>query len=180
MEIRRVVTGHDEQGRAVVASDGVVSPVTVQLTPGWAHHRVWGSDETASFPDDGGPPGASLYFPPVAGYRFLFFTVPPDAETTLPEDIDVAAAIEEFQSTLPGLAEYLEPEHPGFHTTATVDVGVVVSGTATLELDDGAKVTLGAGDTYIQNGTRHRWSNQGSVPAVVAVVLIGAHHERVT
>ena len=65
------------------------------------------------------------------------------------------------------------------HTTATIDFGVVVAGTATLELDDGVKVTLRTGDTYVQNGTRHRWSNQGDVPAVVAVVLIGAHHEGV-
>ncbi len=106
--------------------------------------------------------------------------MPPDAETTLPEDIDFAAAVEEFQLKLPGLAEHLEPEVPGMHTTATVDVGVVISGTATLELDDGLKVRLDAGDTYVQNGTRHRWSNQGDVPAVVAVVLIGARNERVS
>jgi hypothetical protein len=37
-------------------------------------------------------------------------------------------------------------------------------------------LTLGPGDVYVQNGTRHRWSNKGDVPAVVAVVLIGAHH----
>ena len=50
----------------------------------------------------------------------------------------------------------------------------------TLELDDGATVTLHPGDTYVQNGTRHRWSNEGDVPAVIAVVLIGAHHDTVT
>jgi mannose-6-phosphate isomerase-like protein (cupin superfamily) len=65
------------------------------------------------------------------------------------------------------------------HTTATVDYGIVLSGVATLELDDGAKVHLNPGDTYIQNGTRHRWSNTGAVPAVLAVTLIGAHHRDV-
>ena len=65
------------------------------------------------------------------------------------------------------------------HTTATIDYGVVISGQATLELDDGAKVALDAGDTYIQNGTRHRWSNPGDVPAVLAVALIGANHPNV-
>ncbi len=179
MDIRRVVTGHDEQGRAVVASDEVASPVSVELSPGWAFHRVWGVDTTASFPDDGSRPEAPLYFPPLEGCRFAFFTVPPDAEAVLPEDIDFDAALLEFQAKLPGLGEHLEPEHPGMHTTATIDFGVVVAGTATLELDDGVKVTLRTGDTYVQNGTRHRWSNQGDVPAVVAVVLIGAHHEGV-
>jgi mannose-6-phosphate isomerase-like protein (cupin superfamily) len=56
---------------------------------------------------------------------------------------------------------------------------VVVSGQAILELDDGAKVALDVGDAYIQNGTRHRWSNTGDVPAVLAITLIGAHHEKV-
>jgi mannose-6-phosphate isomerase-like protein (cupin superfamily) len=65
------------------------------------------------------------------------------------------------------------------HTTATIDFGVVLSGTVTLELDDGAKVTLAPGDTYVQNGTRHRWSNTGTVPAVLAVAIAGAHHRKV-
>jgi len=74
----------------------------------------------------------------------------------------------------------MEPGAPGMHTTATVDFEVVLSGQVTLELDDGASVTLGPGDTVVQNGTRHRWSNPGSVPVVIAVFLIGAHHDRVT
>ena len=77
------------------------------------------------------------------------------------------------------MARHFEPDDPGMHTTASVDYGVVLSGEATLELDDGATVTLGPGDTYIQNGTRHRWSNSGSVPAVLAVTLLGAEHQNV-
>jgi len=56
---------------------------------------------------------------------------------------------------------------------------VVLSGQAVLELDDGVAVTLDAGDTYILNGTRHRWSNPGHVPAVIAVTFVGANHEQV-
>ena len=44
----------------------------------------------------------------------------------------------------------------------------------------GATVHLHPGDTVVQNGTRHRWSNPGEVPVVIAVFLIGAHHDRVT
>ncbi len=77
------------------------------------------------------------------------------------------------------MGEYLELDNPGMHTTATVDCGVVLAGEATLELDDGAKVVLRVGDTYVQNGTRHRWSNAGAVPAVLAVTLVGAHHGNV-
>jgi quercetin dioxygenase-like cupin family protein len=89
------------------------------------------------------------------------------------------AALAEFARKLPGLAEHLEPAEPGMHTSATVDYGVVVSGQATLELDDGEKVVLNPGDAYVQNGTRHRWSNSGDVPAVIAVSLIAANHAKV-
>jgi quercetin dioxygenase-like cupin family protein len=34
---------------------------------------------------------------------------------------------------------------------------------------------LHPGDTVVQNGTRHRWGNRGTEPAVLAVFLIGAH-----
>ena len=120
------------------------------------------------------------YFPPVGGFRFAFFTIPPDGGAGAPPDLDLGAAMAEFDEKLPGMVEYLELEDPGMHTTATLDSGVVLSGQATLELDDGAKVVLDVGDTYIQNGTRHRWSNTGDVPAVLAVALVGANHHNVS
>jgi len=179
MDVRRVVTGHDDSGRAVVVSDELVAPVTLGLLPGSEFHQLWGSDEAPSFPGDGSRPVAPAYFPPLGGTRFGFFTIPPDGGAGAPADLDVEAALAEFAEKLPGMAEHLETDDPGMHTTATVDYGVVLSGEVTLELDDGATVTLRPGDTYIQNGTRHRWSNAGQVPAVLAVTLVGAHHRQV-
>jgi len=49
----------------------------------------------------------------------------------------------------------------------------------TPELDRGATQVLNPGDTYIQNGTRHRWSNTGDVPAVLAIAIVGAGHTEV-
>lgn len=178
MDVRRVVTGHRD-GKAVFVSDEIVAPVTLALMPGSEFHRIWGSDVRASFPDDGSQPDAPRYFPPGDGFRFGFFTIGPDGGAGIPADLDVGAALAEFETKLPGLAEYAEPAEPGMHTTATIDYGVVLSGEATLELDDGATTVLRPGDTYIQNGTRHRWSNAGSVPAVLAVALIGAEHQHV-
>jgi quercetin dioxygenase-like cupin family protein len=76
------------------------------------------------------------------------------------------------------MSGYMEPDDPGMHTTDTVDFEVVLEGEVTLELDDGATVTLRAGDTVVQNGTRHRWSNRGDAPARLAVFIVGAHHDR--
>ncbi len=179
MNVRRVVTGHDGEGKAVFVTDEEVAPITLSLLPGSEFHRLWGSDSVPTFPDDGSKPDGVKYFPPVGGFRFGFFTIPPDGGTGAPEDIDIVGALAEFRQKLPGMAEYLEPDEPGMHTTATVDYGIVLSGRPILELDDGAKLALDPGDTYIQNGTRHRWSNAGDVPAVIAVTLIGAHHSEV-
>jgi mannose-6-phosphate isomerase-like protein (cupin superfamily) len=174
-----VATGHDAQGKAVFVGDEYVAPVTLALLPGSEFHRLWGADTAMTFPDDGSKPEALRYFPPVGGFRFGFFTIPPDEGAGAPPDLDMSAALAEFEQKLPGMAEHLELTEPGMHTTATIDFGIVLSGHATLELDDGAKVVLHPGDTYIQNGTRHRWSNTGAEPAVVAVALVGAHHHKV-
>src|SRR3546814_11875001 len=74
----------------------------------------------------------------------------------------------------------MEPEEPGMHTPATIDFEVVLSGTVVLELDDGAAVTLHPGDTVVQIGTRHRWVNPGTEPAVLAVLLCGAPQQTAT
>jgi mannose-6-phosphate isomerase-like protein (cupin superfamily) len=178
-EVRRVVTGHDANGKAVIVSDESISPITAALSPGGEWHNIWGADTPPNFPDDGSTPIARRYFPPVGGFRFVFFTIPPGDRSSPPDDLDVESAIGEMNEKLPGLIEYLEPESPGMHTTASIDYGIVLSGAATMELDDGAMVTLQPGDTYIQNGTRHRWSNEGDVPAVLACTLIGVPHGRV-
>ena len=84
--------------------------------------------------------------------------------------------IDALATALPGLAAHMEPETPGMHTTATVDYEFVVSGRVVLELDDGATRELHAGDTVIQNGTRHAWRNPFDETALMVVVLIGADH----
>ena len=179
MDVRRVVTGHDGAGKAVFVSDGPVAPVTLALLPGSEFHQLWGSDRAPHFPDDGSRPDGFRYFPPVGGFRFGFFTIPPDGGAAIPADLDLTVARAELDERLPGMTEYLEAGEPGMHTTATVDYGVVLAGQATLELDDGVTVTLEPGDSYIQNGTRHRWSNRGSEPAVLAIAIVGAEHDTV-
>ena len=174
MRVRRVVTGHDDNGKAVFASDEHVDPVTVALVPGAEFHLLWGADHAQTFPDDGSPTAQPAYFPPLGGYRFGFFTVPP-AASSIPADLDFNLAVAEMDAKLPGMLARMEPDNPGMHTTDTIDFEVVLSGEVVLELDDGAEQVLRRGDTVVQNGTRHRWANRGTEPAVVAVILLGAH-----
>jgi mannose-6-phosphate isomerase-like protein (cupin superfamily) len=174
MRVRRVVTGHDSQGKSVFVSDEEVDPVVTALMPGTEFHRIWGGDEAPTFPSDGSMPPHTSYFPAVGGYRFAFFTLPP-AGTEPSGDVDFAAEFTRLSEALPGLLDHMEPDEPGMHTTDTIDFEVVLSGQVTLELDDGAERTMTAGDTVVQNGTRHRWHNRGSEPVVIAVFLVGAH-----
>jgi mannose-6-phosphate isomerase-like protein (cupin superfamily) len=174
VRVRRVVTGHDGSGKAVFASDQQVDPVTVTLIPGAEFHLLWGADHAPTFPDDGSPTPQPSYFPPLSGYRFGFFTVPP-AQSSIPADVDLGAGLAEMDAKLPGMLARMEPDNPGMHTTDTIDFEVVLSGEVVLELDNGAEHLLRPGDTVVQNGTRHRWANRGTEPAVVAVILLGAH-----
>ena len=173
MNVRRVVTGHDSNGKAVFASDEVVAPITLAAMPGSEFHRLWGSDVPQTYPDSGAPPEAAAYFPPVGGFRFGLFTIPPEQQADYPEDMEGAMA--EVEAKLPGMMAHMELDEPGMHTTDTTDYEIVLSGQIVLELDDGAEVTLSPGDTVVQNGTRHRWRNPGTEPAVLGVVLVGAH-----
>jgi hypothetical protein len=132
MQVRRVVTGHDAAGKAVFAADEQVAPTTLALLPGMEFHRLWGADATVSFPGDGSPPAAVMYFPPVGGFRVGMFTVPPSTTQADLSTIDVPAALGELEAALPGMSSYMEPDAPGMHTTATVDVEYVISGRCVL------------------------------------------------
>jgi mannose-6-phosphate isomerase-like protein (cupin superfamily) len=173
VKVRRVVTGHDESGRSVFASDEEVEPRTAELFAGWEFHTLWGGDRAPAFPDDGAEPGWSSYFPGVDGFRFSLSTIPPEGSAP-PDDLDIAAAEAEAERVLPGMLAVLEPDDPGMHTTDTIDFEVILSGELILELDDGAERRLRAGDTVVQNGTRHRWRNPGPEPCVMAVFMLGA------
>ena len=173
MNIRRVVTGRATEGRSVFVSDTEVQPITLALLPGSEIHRLWGSDVPVQLPSDGSPPPMNQYFPPLGGFRFGLFTIGPDAVSPSP-DLDIPTALAEIQQKVPGLVEVMELDHPGMHTSDTIDYAIVISGEVWLELDDGQEVHLKPGDAVIQNGTRHAWRNKSSQPCVLAATLIGA------
>jgi mannose-6-phosphate isomerase-like protein (cupin superfamily) len=176
MDIRCIVTGLNESGKSVSMPNTSVKPVTLSLFPGYEFHRLWGSDSVPELPSNGTSPAQPRYFPAIHGFRFGFFTIPPDTTTRI-DDLNTASAIEEIQQKLPGMIDVLERDHPGMHTTDTVDFDVVVFGEVILELDDGDEVQLNAGDCVIQNGTRHAWHNRSSANCLIAVTLLGAQRK---
>lgn len=179
MTIRRVVTGHDSDGRARVVDDRAVEAITSELMPGYAAYGLWGSDERPTFPDDGSPRGGAAWFPPRDGSRFMINEIPP-GEPVPPSDLDTAAALEELERQMPGAMAVMEPDVPGMHTTDSLDYVLVVSGEVTLELDDGERTVLRAGDVVVQNGTRHAWRNHGTESCTIVGVAVGADRTRPT
>jgi quercetin dioxygenase-like cupin family protein len=173
MQVRRVVTGHSSEGRAIVASDTEVDGIRLDLLPGLEFHWLWGADERAAYPDDGSFPPQQGWFPPVDGCRFVIVTLPPDGQPAA-AGLDEGAAVAEVERQLPGMLSTLEPDHPGMHRTDTTDYLYIVSGEIVLELDDGAEVVLTAGDTVVQNGTRHAWRNRSDRPCTIVAAVIGA------
>jgi mannose-6-phosphate isomerase-like protein (cupin superfamily) len=168
-KVRRVVTGHTSEGKATIVSDYEIDP----LAPGTDIYMIWGADETPKFPDNGSPRPYSTYFPPVGGFRFGTFTLQPQSfiQQNLSKLMEIT---KEIERKFPDSAKYMEKDHPGMHTTDTIDFEYVISGEVWLELDDGKEVHLKAGDTVVQNGTRHAWHNKGSEPCRMVVCMIGA------
>jgi mannose-6-phosphate isomerase-like protein (cupin superfamily) len=172
MNTRRVVTAENSAGKAIFVSDEAVAPTTVALSS-TSYHELWRDDATPAFPADGANGPKSTFFPGPDGYRFFILTLPPGDGHSIDPNIDIMAALQELDEKLPGLRDCSEPDNPGMHRTNTVDMEIVLSGEIVLELDDGAEVTLLPGDSNIQNGTRHRWHNRGTEPAVMACFMVG-------
>ena len=177
---RRVVTGHDANGRSVFVSDEDVEPITFSMSPEGGFHLMWATDEVPTFPSDGIDPydkGRARHFYPTGpgSFRFHITTFAPERGGTVLAELDPAQVLAETEAKVPGIMSALEPDNPGMHTTDSVDLEIVVSGELTLELDDGAEKVVRAGEVIVQNGTRHRWHNRSREPAVLAAILIGGH-----
>ena len=176
MNIRRVVTGLDSAGRAVVVSDSAPPrAVTFQHVPGMQAALLWETAPDSHVGTQVVDPtaAASAWVPATGGTNVMVVELPPDAVMQQP-GFDPAAAGSEYLQLLPGLAEKFEVQAPGMHTTDTIDYAVVLEGEIHLELDDGHLTQLQPHDVVVQNGTRHAWRNRSERPARLLFVLTGA------
>lgn len=147
-QIRRIVTGHDASGKAIVWIDAPAARHNFPDETIAATH-LWVTDETP----------ADFTTAEDAGDRIRGTSPPPGG---------TAFAMIELQ---PG------GKLPPLHRTDTLDYVVCVSGEVEMHLDDSA-VTLRAGDVMIQRGTNHAWVNRGTVPARLAFVLVDGKPKR--
>jgi hypothetical protein len=171
-KIRRVVTGHDAQGRSIILSDGPAASVKEMAPtfPGLALTDFW---ETTSSPASnvGSADAANRPVhlePEPNGTIFRMVEFPPDSSR--PKGAD---SREGFKAIGAGHAQAAGHADPMMHKTATVDYAIVVKGEiyAVMEKEE---TLLRAGDVLVQRGTNHSWSVRGREPALVAFVLVSA------
>jgi len=169
-KVRRVVTGHDAQGRSTFIYDGIASNVKeMESMPGLALTDLW---ETTTAPaDNHGREDAAArpvrLEPPQTGSVFRIVEFPPDSCW------NGGNAAEAFTSIGAAHAPDLESGDPMRHKTSTIDYIVVLKGEMYAILDTG-ETLLRPGDVFVQRGTVHSWSVRGDEPCIIAAVLVGA------
>ena len=172
-DIRRVVTGHNADGKSVFVMDGPCPHVFRRGTGSVVVTDLWEAHATPA--DNGGNADAIdrpfRLPPPQNGSVLRIIEYPPDKER-----VPALAGEREAPPDGSGRHEALDrgnPRHPGFHKTSSVDYAIVLSGEIFALMDEG-EVLLKAGDVLIQRGTNHAWSNRTDAPAMLAFVLIDA------
>jgi quercetin dioxygenase-like cupin family protein len=142
--VRRVVTGHDKNGKAIVLIDETTKP-NISRRKGHTGTVIWTSQ---GFPvnNDGSDDEA-----------------PRDAAGKGMKE----GTVFRVNKLDPGVAARI-------HRTDSIDYAVVMAGELDMELEDGNTVRLRAGDVLVQRGTIHNWVNNGTEPCIVAFILIDA------
>jgi mannose-6-phosphate isomerase-like protein (cupin superfamily) len=151
---RRVVTGHDENGKSIVLSDGMPPNVRDKGTD-VDFIEIWNTEcvpapirSVEPEPTDG-----PLKVPPArAGTKIRFNDFYPGHISKLPPRAD--------------------GRHPMMHRTRSIDYGIVLEGEIYMILDD-SEVLLRTGDVVIQRGTDHAWENRSDRMCRMAFILIG-------
>ena len=177
--IHRLVTGHDAQGKAIVASNGPL-PTVVEITaiPGTVFHEVWSTTGSPAPVDNGADPttGPLTLPPPKHGTRMRFVDIPPDSSEFLAHGAakmkDAFSQIgDEKASTVKA-----DSPHPLMHRTESIDYGIVIEGEMTLVLDD-SQVLLQPGSVVVQRGTNHAWANRSGKPCRMLFILVDGQYE---
>jgi mannose-6-phosphate isomerase-like protein (cupin superfamily) len=167
--IRRIVVV-DEHERSQVIADGPSPDVrTDPARPGFSCARIWVTDRT---PVRLKGVRDSLHLPhtlapPPGGSTCFVVTFPPEASYRAKVGAEEVAAYFAAMGA-PGASTYAaKAPHPYMQKTRTLDFCLVLDGEITLVLDK-EEVHLKAGDTVVQRGTNHAWSNRADRPCTVA------------
>lgn len=174
--VRRIVTGHDAAGLAIIQEDGAVPRVQqVGGAIGPMFHEVWNTQGTpAPIDAASGEPAETgvLLAPPKGGTRIRVLDIPPEGDGIRDMSPEEAAAhFAEVGAGHASNAAKAGARHALMHRTETIDYGIVIEGELVLIMDEG-ETTVYPGDIVIQRGTNHGWANRSDKTCRIAFILI--------
>ncbi|HEK1690063.1 TPA: cupin domain-containing protein [Pseudomonas putida] len=174
---KRVVTGHDSQGQAVVTSCGPTAhDFALKAVPGTVFYEVWNSAGSPALLDNGDDPTARplQLSPGPLGSVIRVVDIPPDSLQNQVSAEQAAAAFAEIGEAHAGTGN-AHSKHKLMHRTETLDYGIVTEGEVWLVLD-GDEVHLKRGDIVVQRGTNHAWSNRTAQMARMVFILLDGRY----
>lgn len=169
--VRRVLTGHDAEGKSTFIADGHAPNVKEMASmPGLALTDLWETTGTPANNDRHGDAATRpvRLEPPPRGTILRIVEFPPDSQWRSSAD-----GREAFKSIGAGHAQDRSSSDPMMHRTNTVDYIIVLKGEIHAIMEKG-ETLLRAGDILVQRGTNHSWSVRGTEPCIVAAVLVNA------
>ena len=173
--MRRVVTGHDEEGKSIVVLDGPPAQSIGEDVGGL--FELWNTDgnlintkDRIDRADD-----EILLSPPKNGSKFRYFQINPTPEG-VPIDVLQNMAADAFEKIGASHHRIDTSKHPAMHKTDTIDYIILLEGDVTLILDK-EEVDIKPHDVVVQRGTNHAWVNNGNNPALLIAVLIDSDLE---
>ena len=177
--IHRVVTGHDEKGKAIVSWQGSLPTVVeIAAVPGMVFHEVWATDGSPAPVNNGIDPTLMplRLLPPNSGTRVRFVDFPPERPDALVRGSQNSKDAFAQIGDVAALSLKADSPHPLMHRTETVDYGIVIEGEITLVLDD-SEVLLRPGSVVVQRGTNHAWANRSGRPCRMLFVLVDGTYD---
>jgi mannose-6-phosphate isomerase-like protein (cupin superfamily) len=177
--IRRIVTGHDATGKAIVTEDcPLPRVVALDAIPGTLFHEIWSTEAAPARVGNGADPtlGPLVLPPPKHGSRIRVVDIPPDTADFLKHGAGrMEEAFTEIGDASASTVKSHSP-HPLMHRTESIDYGIVLEGEMTLVLDD-SEVQLLQGDVVIQRGTNHAWANRSGTICRMLFILIDGQYD---
>lgn len=147
--MKRIICGIGSDGRNTVLQQGAPAPLMIETAPdnpeaGAELYLAWASQKLGKQTED---LISDIQVPDLklapGETRFLRIVLPPGTESSM--------------HRTPHIVDYL----------------VGLSGTLTLELEDGSTTLIEPGDMVVQLSGFHGWRNEGTEPFVMAALVLG-------
>ena len=176
-EPKVIVTGHDDQGTAIIISDA--APRTYPAPKFFTtFYEVWNEKQipctvSKRMQDE---EDALNHPPPRGGVRIRMHDFDPAGDRI--NELSYEEIVEHFKESgsddaVPSKENW---KHAFMHRTESIDFGIMIEGELVLVMEEGERV-LTPGDVVVQVGTNHSWENRSDKNARICFVLLDGDYD---